>query len=143
LCKASAKIDLRIDRGADNPSGRAPGQRILAPVPGVSLQCVEISHDESIFWDGYLLASRSDDTRLLARILRHAGQWIVQSQGFKLGYILEMTSDSTMHTYQDCKASFKLRKHDLISPSLLFIGIKIKIELLRDPILHFRVSNEK
>ena len=83
--KAGAKVTLVVTRGVDDPPGRTPCQRILAPVPWGVLQCHEIWYYNSIFRDCRLLVAGSDAARLLARILWYTGQWVVESQSLKLG----------------------------------------------------------
>ncbi len=52
----------------------------------MGLQCVEVGHNKSIFGYSSLVAPRSDDARVNASILWYTREWIVQSQGFKLGH---------------------------------------------------------
>ena len=112
----------------------------------MALECHEVGYDESVLRNADLLVSRADDSRLMACVLGHAKEGVVQSQSLKLGYELELNGEEshrTVETYQDCKAPFQLREKGFVFPGVLLVSVKIEVELFRYPILDIRMSNEE
>ena len=112
----------------------------------MSLQCVKASYKEGVFGYRNLFVAGSNDTRLIARILWHILEGIVQPQGFELRSrfkIAEIQLDSTIYTFQNRWAFFKLRNDKLIFPSRFLIHFGREIELPRDQILEFWMSDQE
>jgi hypothetical protein len=57
--------------GALDPSRGAPGERILAPVPRVRVECHEFGNDEGVCGDIYALVANLEGLVLSAGVFRN------------------------------------------------------------------------
>lgn len=70
--------------GGFDPSARAPGEGIFAPVARVGVQCHQVRDDEGILGDVDVATVGLEHLRLIARVLGYSGQGVVQAKGLQL-----------------------------------------------------------